>query len=125
MFFISPQKLFSFSRYLNFCLDFLVMWKNSLIRKIKLISKFVTSIAKHIFTNVSRTKGNQAMKFCQLVEQNMRKIFLEKSYTKFGGGTSPKSFSEKSKLSISPDRLSKVLYRLFLLYAKLRSIVMY
>ena len=23
--FISPQKLFSFSRYLNFCLDFLVM----------------------------------------------------------------------------------------------------
>ena len=40
MLFISPQKLFLFSRYLNFCLDFLVMQKNDLIRKMRLISKF-------------------------------------------------------------------------------------
>ena len=28
MFFISPQKLFSFSRYFGFCLDLLVMYHN-------------------------------------------------------------------------------------------------
>ena len=27
MLFTSSEKLFSFSRYINFCLDFLVMWK--------------------------------------------------------------------------------------------------
>ena len=40
MLFISPQKLFSFSKYLSFCLDFLVMYQNGLIRKIRLISNF-------------------------------------------------------------------------------------
>ena len=43
MLFISPQKLFSFSRYLSFCLDFLVMYRNGLIKKIRLISNFMTS----------------------------------------------------------------------------------
>ena len=41
--FISPQKLFLFSRYLNFCLDFLVMYQNGLNRKIRLIANFMTS----------------------------------------------------------------------------------
>ena len=41
------------------------------------------------------------MKFGQLIECNMRNIFLEKSYTKCGGETSPIPFSEKLKLSIS------------------------
>ena len=41
--FISPQKLFSFSRYLSLCLDFLVMHQNGLIKKIRLISNFMTS----------------------------------------------------------------------------------
>ena len=40
--FISPQKLFLFSRCLNICLDFLVMSKNGLIRKKKLVSNFMT-----------------------------------------------------------------------------------
>ena len=48
--------------------------------------------------------GNQATKFGQLIEYNMRNIFLEKSYTKYGGETSPKSFSKKAKLSISLDQ---------------------
>ena len=39
--FISPQKLFSFSRYLVFSLGFLVIWQNDLIRKIRLISNFM------------------------------------------------------------------------------------
>ena len=33
MLFVSPQKLFSFSRYSGFNLDFLFMYQNSLIRK--------------------------------------------------------------------------------------------
>ena len=40
------------------------------------------TIAIHIFTDISRSKGNQAMKFGQLKESNMRNIFLDKSYTK-------------------------------------------
>ena len=48
----------------------------------------------------------------------MRNIFLEKSYTKCGVETSPRPFS-KSKLSISLDQEFKVLYSLFLSYAKL------
>ena len=44
------------------------------------------------------------MKFGQLVGCSIRKIFLEKSYTKCGGETSPRPFSEKLKLSISLDQ---------------------
>ena len=59
------------------------------------------TIAIHILPNISRSKGNQTLKFGQLTEYNMRNIFLEKSYAKYGGETSPRPFSEKSKLSIS------------------------
>ena len=55
----------------------------------------------------------------------MRNIFLEKLYTKCGGETIPRPFSEKLKLSISQDQLSKVLYSLFSLYGKLRAIEIY
>ena len=65
------------------------------------------------------------MKFSQLRECNMGNIFLEKSYTKCGGQTSPRPFSENLKLGISLDQFSKVLYSLFLLYAKLRAIEIY
>ena len=41
------------------------------------------------------------MKFDQLIECNMRNTFLKKSYTKCGGETSHRPFSEKLKLSIS------------------------
>ena len=43
-------------------------------------------------TNISRSKGNQAMKFGQLIEYNMKNIFLEKSHTKCGGETIPEPF---------------------------------
>ena len=62
------------------------------------------------------------MKFGQLREYSLKNIFLEKSYTKCGGETIPRPFLKKSKLSISPDQYSKVLYVLFLLFAKLRTI---
>ena len=58
----------------------------------------------HILPNISRRKGNQTMKCGQLIEYNMRNIFLKKSYTKCGGETSPRPFSEKLKLSISLDQ---------------------
>ena len=43
------------------------------------------------------------MKFGQLTDYKMRIIFIEKWYTKHGGETSPRPFSEKLKLSISLD----------------------
>ena len=58
------------------------------MRKLKLILKFMTSqpisqtIGICILSDVSRTKGNQTTKFGQLIEYNMRTVFLEKSYTK-------------------------------------------
>ena len=57
--------------------------KNSSTRKIRLISKSMTSqpcsqtIAIHILPNISRSKGNPAMKFGQLIEYNIRNIFVE------------------------------------------------
>ena len=62
------------------------------------------------------------MKFGQLIKYNLRNIFLEKSYTKYGGETIPRSFFKKLKLSISLDQYSKNLYILFLLFGKLRTI---
>ena len=62
------------------------------------------------------------MKFGQLIEYNMRNIFLEKSYTKSGRETIPRPFSRKPKLTKSLDQYSKVLYILFLLFAKLSTI---
>ena len=36
------------------------------------------TIAIHILPNISRIKGNQTMKFGQLIEYDMRNTFLEK-----------------------------------------------
>ena len=44
------------------------------------------------------------MKFGQLLEYNMRKIFLEKSYKECDGETSLRPFSNKLNLSISLDQ---------------------
>ena len=65
------------------------------------------------------------MKFGQLIECNMKNIFLEKSYTKYGGETSPRLFTKKLKLAISLDQWSKALCSLLLLYDKLRAIEIY
>ena len=53
------------------------------------------AIVIHIFLNISRSKGNQTMKFGELIE---------KSYNECGGETSPRPFSEKLKLSVSLDQ---------------------
>ena len=51
-----------------------------------------------------KSKGNQTIKFGQLIEYNIRNMFLEKSYKKCGGETSPRPFSSKLKLNISLDQ---------------------
>ena len=58
------------------------------------------------------------MKLGCLLEFRMQNIFLEKSYTKCGGETSPKPFSKKSKLSLSRNQQSKALHSLFLFYVQ-------
>ena len=49
------------------------------------------------------------MEFGQLIEYNVRNIFLEKSYTQWLGETSLRLFSEKSKLGIYLDQYSNFL----------------
>ena len=73
--------IFMFSRYLCFYHDLLFMQENGLIRKIRSTSKFMTSqpglqtIAIGILSNISQSKGNQTMKYGQLIEYNKRNIF--------------------------------------------------
>ena len=43
-----------------------------------------------------RSKGNQAMKFGQLIEYNMKNFSVEKSYTKCAGETISRSLSKIS-----------------------------
>ena len=81
-----------------------------MIRKIRLISKIMMPQPDkqkspiHILSNILRNKGNQARKFDQLLEYNIRNTFLEISSTKYGGEPIPSSFSQRSKLSISLDQ---------------------
>ena len=80
--FISSLKLFLFSRYLNFCHDFLFMQKKWLDQKDKVnfkihdITAWLTTIAIGIMPNISQSKGNQTMKLGQLKEYNKKNIFL-------------------------------------------------
>ena len=86
------------------------MSKSGFIIKIRLISKFMTSQscqqinAIHILTNIIISKCNQAIKFGQFIEHNMRNIILEKPYTKYSEESIPRLFPKKSKLSISLDQ---------------------
>ena len=45
-------------------------------------------ITIHILPNISWNKGKQTIKFTQLIEDNMRNIFLQKSHRKWGKETS-------------------------------------
>ena len=75
------------------------MCKKGLIKKIRLISKFMSqlgyqTIAIHILPNISRRKSNQTMKFDRLIKHDMRNIFLEKTCAKCGGENVPRPFSK-------------------------------
>ena len=78
----------------KFFLDILVMKRKELkIRKIWLISKFMTSqpgkqtITMHILPNISRSKGNQTTKFGSLIQYIKRNI-LQKIMQKVREGDS-------------------------------------
>ena len=57
-------------------------------RMLELISNFVTSkagkeiVEMHILPNISISEDNQTMAFGQLIEYNIRNIFLQKLYKK-------------------------------------------
>ena len=68
--------------------------KTDLIRKIRLISNFMTlqpglkTVAIHILPNISWIKSDQTMKLGQLIEYNKINIFIQKLCKKLGSETS-------------------------------------
>ena len=63
----------------------------------------------HILPNMSKNKENQTMKIGPLIQCNMRNIFPQKLYIKYGGENSPRLFSKESKSNISQDQRSEIL----------------
>ena len=61
------------------------------------------TITIKLLSDISRSKGNQTMKFSQLIEYNIKNIFLEKSSSKCGGVTSRRPFFKISKMNVSLD----------------------
>ena len=68
--------------------------KNGLIRKLRLISKLMTtqhryqSVTIQILPNISRSKGNETMEFGQLIDYDKRNNFFSKIIQKWGKVTS-------------------------------------
>ena len=56
------------------------------------------------------------MTFGQVIEYDVKNIFLAKLFTKSGGETSPRPFHKKSKLNRFLDQQTKRLYSQFLVY---------
>ena len=80
MLLISPWKFFLFSTYLNFCPKFFGHLGKWLNKKAKVDFKIYDVFCwetNNCNTHVSRSKGNQTMKFDQLIEYNLRNIYLE------------------------------------------------
>ena len=83
-FYFILKALFVLKDILVFVTTFWSCRKNNLIRRIRLTSKFMASqrglqtIARHILSNISQSKGNQTMKFGQLIKYNKTNIFLPK-----------------------------------------------
>ena len=75
-----------------FVSTFSSFWKSGFIRKIRLISKFLTSqpafqtIAIHILRNISQRKGNQTMKFGKVIEHKKNIIMQKKVMQKMKQG---------------------------------------
>ena len=93
-FYFILKDLFVLNNVSVFLRTFRLCRKNGLIRKIRLTSKFMMSrpglqtILIHISLNISQSRGNQTMKFGQLIEYNKRNIFLQKLWGKWGRETS-------------------------------------
>ena len=72
-------------------------------------------------TNISRNKGNQTIKLVQLIEYNMRNIFVEKFYKKRDGQTIPRLFYKKIKFDYISGSIDQSFIQFVLLYANLRA----
>ena len=59
------------------------------------------TIVIYILPNISRSEGNQTMKFGQLIKYNMRNIFLEKLMATYGRQTIPRPFFKIEHISES------------------------
>ena len=97
-FYFMLKALYVFEIFDIFFPDVLVKQENSLIKKLNLISKFMTSKIErkinkiHILPNTSRSKGNQVMNFGQLIKNNVINT-SQKSCRKRGRGTSGQHLS--------------------------------
>ena len=133
MFFISPKKLFSFWRYLSFCSDFFFHVGKWLDVKVKVNFKIYhianwEIIETHTLSSVSRSKGNQTIKFGQLVEYNIRNIFFWKFMPKMWCRNYSQTLFWKMKIdNIYGSRYLwiKVSYSLFNFMSKYRTIEIY
>ena len=79
------------------------------------------TIAIQILPNISRSKGNQTTKLCQLIQCNMRIIFAKNHTQNVVEKLFPEPFL---KLSVSWINSQKF-YTVFLLYAKLKAVEIY
>ena len=66
-------------------------------------------IAIHILPNISKSKGNQRMKFGQFIEYNMENIFLDISNTKCREKLVPDTVTKNSNLNTSLDQQYEIL----------------
>ena len=64
-------------------------------------------ITIYLLPNVSRSEGNQIMKFFQLIEYNKRNIFLKNHIPNVVEKLVPDPFYKKSKLRIFLDQQSE------------------
>ena len=58
------------------------------------------TIVIHMLTNISQSKGNQNVRFGQLIEYNKRNIFLQKLCRKCGKETSSRPLYFLKKLNM-------------------------
>ena len=65
---------------------------NFIIYNVKAWEETIAICNTHI-AHYLRSKDNNIMKFVQLTEYNMRKVFPEKSYTKYDGESFPRPYS--------------------------------
>ena len=61
------------------------------------VTAWLTNNCNTHIAQYSRSKDKQTMKFGQLIEYNIKNIFVEKSYTKYAGETIPRPLSKISK----------------------------
>ena len=79
-------------------------YKDKINFKLYNVTTWLTNNCSNIFPSISRSKGDQTKKGDQLIEYNMRNIFLEKLYMKCSRETIFRLFFKKLKLNISLDQ---------------------